>query len=111
MTQKGACILCGSRDEAEDVRPGLPVLCRAHIGRRLAPFENFTEEEARAEGIKRVSVLSGDLGAIRQEGLIAHAEIEYWEQRILPNSQHPVELYQYVLDVIAAKRAYLSAFD
>jgi hypothetical protein len=103
------CILCGRTTDAFAVRPGAPIRCALHLWKNLGPWEAFTEKEARREGEKRVSSLSS-LREIAHEGQIAYAELVGWEQE-LANPAVFGSLRQYALDVIAAKKAYLSAFD
>lgn len=102
------CILCGQSGETHNIRPGTPVRCQLHAWKDLGPWETFTVEEARQEGIKRASSLSPS--EIKKEGLIAYSEVENWEQE-LSRSEVRGALRQYCLDVITAKRTYLFAFD
>lgn len=105
---KPRCILCGREYENENIRPGSPVQCNLHDWKDLGSWGTFTVDEARREGERRVSSISPE--EIMREGLLAHAELEKWEQELANPKVHGA-LRQYTLGVIAMKKAYLSAFD
>ena len=102
------CILCNRLCDSSDLRPGTPVRCELHRWKELGPWGTFSVEEAKEAGRKRVAELSPD--GVKEEGLLAFAALEEWQAE-LANPEVYGGLRQHVLDVIAAKRAYLSAFD
>lgn len=102
------CVLCGRETVYEAQRPGTLALCAIHA--HLEGKKLFTEEEAYREGKARVATLTP--GERRQEWEIAKAALAEWEPEVdRVERQGLVHLASFGKSLIAAKKAYLRAFE